>query len=803
MKRKIINAVLIYLISSVSSYSILYPQTVKPSLSGKVINGFTKKPADFATIAIAELQIKTRTDEEGKYTLQIPQPGTYTIIVSSAGLNPLKETIDIKAALVRDFILNPARIRGAGLTITGEKDVQKVSRYTMTPREMKEVPASFGDSISALTSLPGVIRTSGFFGPLVIRGADSNSNRYYIDDIPIYNPQHFFAIQSVISSDLMSEIDLYASAFPAQFGNANGAIININTIDEVKQFGGTVEVGIISSNVFLKMPLERAADDAESSEAIKESAGYVIAAGRYGYLSLFVPAIYKLITGDKLSSVPEYYDYQFKGKYFFDSSNSVTILFMGTKDFINFIQDKKQPDEVDPLLEKWQLENDLTSNSIGFYYDYQPSSKFRNTLMAYGSFNDSYLYLNIDDSTAASWVKGLNVTSKTYTYGLKEKVKWEWWKDTAEIRASVETVLYDFTVDGYTLVPLKPPLSIPDFSDETAYRADPNTESVKNLSIGGYLENKFTVGGMIFTPGVRTDYLKRSKTTTVDPRAMVSYEFSTDTIVSIAGGKYSSFYQTNPYIFNLTPKFTSLGKELKPERAWHRSLGVEQKLSLFVVKIEGFYNNFYDLAEQQGDLPNGIANTGKQRAYGAELMLRLDRVEEQDGLFGWINYTFTQSKRKSGLPLSLDPYGDEYLNFSNEQEHALKIVSGYVLGKHTLSGRFQANSSFPYTPITGSELSPDPTPSGSEPRYARTFYGSEPYSAHFPIDHRLDVRYSYKINKAWGSISWYVEVINVYNNKTVSTETWDYTEPYGSDNPVKEPDDGLSLIPNFGVEIKF
>ncbi|PKL16115.1 MAG: hypothetical protein CVV49_17975 [Spirochaetae bacterium HGW-Spirochaetae-5] len=222
---------------------------------------------------------------------------------------------------------------------------------------------------------------------------------------------------------------------------------------------------------------------------------------------------------------------------------------MGTKDFINFIQDKKQPDEVDPLLESWQLENDLTSNSVGFYYDYQPSSKFRNTLMAYGSFNDSYLYLNIDNDTAASWVKGLNVTSKTYTYGLKEKVKWEWWRDTAEVRASIETVLYDFTVDGYTLVPLKPPLSIPDFSDEDAYRADPNTESVKNLSIGGYLENKFTVGGMTFTPGVRTDYLKRSRTTTVDPRAMISYEFPTDTTVSIAGGRYSSFYQTNPYIF--------------------------------------------------------------------------------------------------------------------------------------------------------------------------------------------------------------------------------------------------------------
>jgi len=796
MKQKLFGIILLVIFNIIINPDISEAQTLKVTLSGRITNGFTKKPADFATVGIVELQIKSRTDEDGRYFIEIPKPGIYTVIVSSTGLNPLKETIEIKGSLTRDFILSPAKIRGAGLTITGEKDIQKVSRYTMTPREMKEVPASFGDSISALTSLPGVIRSAGFFGPLVIRGADSNSNRYFIDDIPIYNPQHFFAIQSVISSDLMSEIDLYASAFPAQFGNANGAIININTIDEVKQTGGTVEVGIISSNIFLKMPISRATED--TSEDSRESAGYVIAAGRYGYLSLLVPSIYKLITGKELSSVPEYYDYQFKGKYFLNSKHSLTLLFMGTKDFINFLQDKSQPDEVDPLLEKWQFKNDLTSNSGGIYYNYQPSQRLLNTLMIFTSLNDSYNYLNIDDSTAASWVKGLNVSSKTYTYGIKEKIKWEWLKNKAEVRASVETVLYDFTVDGSTLIPLKPPLSIPDFSDEDAYRAEPNTESVKNISIGGYLENKFTFGNLIFTPGVRADYLKRSHTTTVDPRAMISYEFPSDTTVSVAGGKYSSFYQTNPYVFNLSPKFTSIGSYLKPERAWHRSVGVEQKLSLFVIKIEGFYNNFYDLAEQQGDLPNGIANTGKQRAYGGELMIRLDRIEDQDGLFGWINYTLTQSKSKTGLPLSLDPNGNRYLNFRNEQEHALKIVSGYVIGRHTLSGRFQANTSFPYTPITGGVE--NPLGSG---RWVRTFDGSKPNSAHFPIDHRLDVRYSYKTNKDWGSISWYIEVINIYNNQPITNETWNYSKPYGADNPKKTKSDGLSLIPNFGVEIKF
>ena len=795
MKRKLFTILIISAACTLLFTDLLRAQGSKTILTGRVMNGFTKKPADFATVAIVEIQSKTRTDEEGNYSIEILKPGIYTVIVSSSGLNPLKETIEIKGPLSRDFTLNPAKIRGAGLTITGEKDIQKVSRYSLTSREMKEVPASFGDSISALTSLPGVIRSAGFFGPLVIRGADSNSNRYYIDDIPIYNPQHFFAIQSVISNDFMSEIDLYASAYPAQFGNANGAIININTIDEVKQAGGTVDVGIISSNVFLKMPLGATATE-ENISTKQPGNGYLIAAGRYGYLSLLVPPIYKLITGKEVPSVPEYYDYQFKGKYYFNSTHSMTILLMGSRDYIKFIQDKTQPDEVDPLLESWQAKNDLSSNSGGIYYNYKPSERFSNTIMTYASLNDSYNYINIDN--AASWVSGLNVTAKPYIYGVKEKLKWEWWEDKAEVRASAEAVLYDFTTEGFTLIPQKPALSIPDFSDEEAYDAQPITKSVKNVTYGGYVENKFMFGGFIFTPGVRGDYLNRSNTSTVDPRFMMSYEFPTETTILAAGGRYSSFYQTNPYVFNLSPGFTSVGEELKPERSWHRSLGVEQKWSLFVIKIEGFYNTFYNLAEQNSNLENGIASTGKQRTYGAELMLRLDRVEDQDGLFGWVNYAFTQSKRKSGLPLSLDPYGDRYLNFTNEQEHSFKLVGGYVLGRHTFSGRFQANTSFPYTPITGSVESP----AGSG-RYVRTFVDSVPNSAHFEVDHRLDVRYSYKTNKDWGSISWYVEVINIYNNRPINNETWSYTEPYGKNNPVKTEDDGLSLIPNFGVEINF
>ena len=119
----------------------------------------------------------------------------------------------------KDIILRPITVKGGSALREREKDIQKVSRHTMTLRDLKEVPATFGDSINALTSLPGIIRSGdGLFGPLVIRGADVRFNNYYIDDIPIFNPLHYGGMHSIINNNLMSHIDLYASSFPTDFG---------------------------------------------------------------------------------------------------------------------------------------------------------------------------------------------------------------------------------------------------------------------------------------------------------------------------------------------------------------------------------------------------------------------------------------------------------------------------------------------------------------------------------------------------------------------------------------------------------
>ena len=781
----------------------LYSQEPAPvTLKGRVFSSVDNKPLEFATVVLLEAKKKTQTDASGNYSISADQPGKYTLVIRAEGLRILNIKVNLEKDITRDFSLSPLKFKGGTLLITGERNIQKLSRYTMTARELKDVPATFGDSLGALTALPGVIRTAGFFGQLVIRGVESNLNRYFIDDIPIYNPQHFFAIHSVIASDLIREIDLYASAYPANFGGASGGVININTIDEVNALGGNVDVSIISSSLLLKAPIivkgskEKSENEEENKEKKNENRGYVIVAGRLGYLTLVIPVIYELITGDKLFSLPEYWDYQLKFKYNFDSRHSLTLLSLGSGDEIDLAAGEAPSIDFDPIVDRFAFKNRLLSFSQGVYYTYEHSKNLKNIFLFFTSFNEYSNFLNVDNVDAANWLVNFGTKSNPYTYGFKDKVRFTWLDKKAELLAAVEYFVYDFNSSGVTLIPnTYTGIGPPNFADDSQFNRLPINLRTTNHVLSAFIENKFEVIGFTITPGVRMDYLNRSQAVTVDPRLLVSYEFKTETTLSLAGGTYSSFYQTNPYLFNSSPNYASTGKSLKPLRACHSSLGLEQKVSLFTIRTEGFYNYFWNLAREEASEPDNISSAGKLQTYGTELMLRLDQIEGKHGFFGWINYTFTQSKYKSGI--ARESWGDNWINSDNEQEHALKLIFGYSYKQHSISSRFQLNSSFPYTPIVDA----DESPVGSERYFPE--YGSK-NSRHSPVDHRLDLRYTYKSRHSWGFISWYIEIINVYNNRAINGEDWDYDRPFAKgSNPKPDRPNTVNLIPSFGVEVKF
>lgn len=795
------------------------------TVQGTVINSFTRQPVDFATIVLPEQRIKQRVFSGGQFTLVLPEAGSYRVVVTSPGLQMFDSQVQFNDGQPVTISMTIARVTGDTITVKGERDIQKVSRNTLSQQDLKEAPATFGDSIGALATLPGVIRTGGFFGTLTIRGAADTANRYYIDDIPVPNPQHFGAIQSVISNDIVSEIDLYSSAFPVLFGQATGAVIDINTVDEVKKFKGVIDLSIISSNFYLHNTYgdsEPSPDgnmtitDAQIEQEVKQTQkasrkkpqGYYITAARVGYLSLIVPPLYKLITGDSIASLPEYYDYQLKGKTFLDNkgNHSLTLLLFGSYDTLKFLQDeitaeeeaKRREEGADPLLDTFNIKNDIHSHSQGIYYDFRPSSKFHNRLMVFNSYTKSLFYTAVSNENITDRVINVDITPGIA--GIKNKTRLDWGNGLGKLQTGLEARYYYFGANGQTQSLTRPSVGQgnPDFADNTLFQTVDLDFNIKNITAHGYLQNRFAWGGLKLVPGVRFDYLDRTQDLTTGPRALAAYTFETDTTIAAAGGMYHGFAQTNSFlfnqIFNQQPQ-VAIAENIEPEESLHRTLSIEQKLDLFTVKLEGFMNDF-DKQPLQDPRPSEnlyYSSTGKTETRGVELLLRKDRLESANDLYGWLSYTYTEARS------ILDPgKPDTWYTSPYEMTHSLKLVAGYKWGLHNLGARFELSSGLPYTPIVGSYQN-----SGFSPARYSPLYGT-PYSKKFDFSHRLDIRYTQTRNYSWGTFRWYVEVINIYNYAPKNNVNFKYNQPYSEGvNPSIEASDGLNLIPNFGVEWRF
>lgn len=802
------------------------------TISGRTFNESTGEPLEFGTVIVPEAKFKSRINPDGTYAAAVPGPGEYTIQLSAPGLKTLTEKVRIDANTKRDFRLGLPVVRTQTVKLRAERDIQKLGRNTLSVEQLKETPATFGDAINALATLPGVIRPGGFFGPLVIRGADDRGNRYFIDDIPVPNPQHFGGLQSIISNDIMREVDLYSSAFPSQFGGAVGAIIDIQTIDEVKEFGGVVDVSLISSNFLLKNKWGRSMGGEVRVTAAAEQpgeqgpnplgvmpfqskksgpTGYWITAGRIGYLTLLVPPIYKLITGKTLDRLPEYYDYQLKGKLFTDDAgkHSLTALFFGSYDTLRFTRnlspeekEQRRQEGDDPVLANFNISNDVSSHSQGLYYEYVASSKMNNRLIAFNSYTYSYFYADLGTSTN---LEPFNLNVYPNIFGLKDKFKLDW-AEYATLRLAAEYNLFYFKSSGQTQqqTGVLPSTGQPDLGNSSLFQTVPVNFDDQNHVFSAYAENKFQFGGLRFVPGVRSDFLSRTRNATFDPRALISYEFPSETTFSVAGGQYQSYAQTNTFYFNRVFSYQPqvvVADYLKPERAFHRTAGFEQKFSPFVFKVEGFMNDFDRLLE-----PNGPAvaqatgqlfsNSGGLRARGIEVFLRKDKEDKASEFYGWLSYTYTQSERRRN---------GNWSRFEFEQPHSVKLVAGYRWGANTLGAQFQLFAGFPFTQIVdgvctgGVYTCTAPDNTRYSPVYSATAYGDR-----FPFSHRLDIRYTRKTAYKWGYFSWYIEVINVYNYLAPNQQRWNYNQQFSASNPViRVPDGAITIIPYFGLEWRF
>lgn len=260
-----------------------------------------------AYVSVKDSQTGVLTDAEGRFTLPLPGPGTYTLIVSATGYKPLVKKVTVPP---------PAADRSAGgrrtvsLTLVLQKTVVEMGTVEVTA-DRQQIPKN-GQAATVVTHnelnrepIAGVVFNTvdseagtvfqsaiadngyGLTGinlsfsnahrSYSVYGADSDLNNYYYDYIRIPDNHYYGTDTPIFPLDSISYVEIYKGIAPLEYGPAIGGLFRA-VPDSTFDKGSTFELSPNSNDVSMIW-----------KKKLGENSGLLIA-GKKSITELFDPA---------------------------------------------------------------------------------------------------------------------------------------------------------------------------------------------------------------------------------------------------------------------------------------------------------------------------------------------------------------------------------------------------------------------------------------------------------------------------------------------------------------------------------
>ncbi|ABJ77514.1 TonB-dependent receptor plug domain-containing protein [Leptospira borgpetersenii] len=793
-----------------------------------------------------------QTDVEGYFQAVAPSSGVYTFrILKDTGAQEIRKEIGEGEELVILDSDQSTKSGGGGskgsINVTGEREKQLMSRTKLRFEEIKRMPGTFGEPLRSIETIPGVVPVSAFGGGASnysFRGADPTTNLYLYDDLPILYPFHFDGLTGTLNGNLIKSMDVYTGVLPANFNNALGGVIEIESPDKVERSSGNFLSSLWAAS-------------ANYQTTFANGKGYILGAVKVGYMDKTFETI-GTITG--VSSLPDgvrlphYTDSQVKMVYNFNDQHQISFYSLTAKDDTAFNPPVKRYN--DPTKDQF-AEYSGGNLSVGqgyrtqaLRYIWRPSEKFVNriTLISYDPF--------VDYNVLFGSLKAKQKASGAYN-GIRQDAYWDPNKHLT-LEFGSEMRFLNYRTSGNTIQQTDPNNPDPNPYDTVTpdFKTVSDTNRVQSKYYNAYTTMKIKFGGLLIEPGARYDYIPYIKNGALGPKAQMSYKFEEGPLkgITVFGGA------GNHFNFPLDTRFSeqSGNPHLKFQKAFKYGGGVEHELtSNWQAKGEVFKQEFSNLIvtdpyiteiigtnpDQYGKVfqpyilnkPLNYSNNGTGHSQGYELLIRkIATPGKRDDWFGWISYTWSQTFRNPNIykpdgmiaPVATGPeqrlLAQSYHNsketlYDYDRTHIINVVFGWKFSQNwQLGGRWSYLTSMPITPIVGDDGGRFSNPANNQTIWAPVS-ANNPYLADYVNTkrladyHRFDIRIDKFLNYEWGYVNTFFEIINVYMRQNVSGETFNVTRPYSSTNPKPSPTFGtitLSggvVIPffNIGIEVKF
>ncbi len=763
-------------------------QTIK----GVVTDADSKKILPYATVKLNGSDQAAISDSAGSFRITGIPIGRHSLQVSLLGYEPAtvseilvtsgKEiflTISLREKVKQ---LGEVRLIGKRNRLKALNEFAATSSRSFSVEETKRYAAAAFDPGRMAQNFAGVSNNGDGDNSIVVRGNSPKGVLWRLEGIEIPNPNHFGGLGgsggsiSMLSSSTLANSDFYTGAFPAEFGNALSGAFDLKFRDGNKDkpehsfMIGGLGIELASEGPFKK-------------------------AGRSSYLINFRYSTLSLLKGflDLQGIAPDYQDLSFK--FNFPTRKAGTFSLFGISGLNKAIK------EVDKDSTKWNDENPnylldskgkLAVLGISHQVFFSKSSYLKTIFSASGERYDE----KMDTLTA----NNNYVAVPTFNAKLKNSA----------FRLSV---LYNNKINNRHVFRAGIIASRLAFDyDNNLF--DENDNEWKNLlnSKGNtmfyqaYAQWKYRVNNKLtINAGLHGSLFALNNTKSLEPRAAVSYQLNNSQSITFSTGLHSKPEHLSTYYYqkkNSAQTLMQPNKDLDLTRALHLVLAYEisfkngirlrteayyQRLSK--VPVEKNANSFFSAINASDiysfyEADSALVSEGKGTNYGVDISLERSFTRNYYFLVAGsvFNSTYTTYERKE-------------FDTKFNRNYQVNVVAGkeWKIGKDkskilSLNGKILASGSLRNSPIdlAASQLK-------GEAVYVKDKY----FSAKGDPYYRLDVGFSYKINRMHCTHTFSLDIQNVTNHQNLFISYYD-----NKDQEIEKVYQ-MGLFPIFNYRIEF
>ncbi len=739
-------------------------------------------------VELAGATHRTVTDEDGTWHLAGLPEGVAQVRAVFPGHDAAVAEVEIRPDEVAELGLwlraeSYEDTVAVGLYTRDEEVV--VTRRTVSMAEARAVPGTLGDPIRVVQNLPGVARPGFLSGDLIIRGANPEDSRVFIDGVEVPIVYHLGGLRSVVPAGMVESVDYLPGSYPVRYGRGGGGVVDIRTTS-AERFGTDEDP--------TDWKVQWRTDLLDTGIFAQGQAGPVgLSMGvRRSYIDAVLPAF----IGDGPTVAPSWLDYQLKVEGLTDGPSKWSLFFFGLEDRLEIIipEDFEGGDDGGDA-PSGQLSNAFGSHRLVGSWTTQLSDQTRLQVQPSVGWDREQTDLGTD----------LEFAEDNVRFGLRGSMEWTP-SDRIQLVPGVD--MQAFAYDSSTFISSglaggggpgggggggpgggggDNPLSSDSSIEESEDQATDGKGWVFAPDL--YLETRWRPladpDRLVLQPGLRLVTMGITDTpfqVALDPRLAARWQAWEGGILKGGTGLHHQAPQDEALAL-------SDGHALGFERTWSSEVGVEQDLwgqgSVDVTLFHRETNNRFVINDELVDLDTDsfFVAEGMGRSNGMEILLRKNA---RGPLSGWVSYTLSRSER---LDHPDDPDAD-WILFDFDQTHILTATGTWRLPyDFTASARYQLVSGNPTTPYASGIVDLD---SGRWTGVLAEDENSERLGAYSALDLRVAKLWTFK---RW-QLEGFVDLLNTVTGENPEGELWAYDY---SDSAVIS---GLPFLPSVGFDAK-